>query len=56
MILRFLPAAIEAQIATLEKSYAGDKADKIEKTRFAIRRRGESYEIYVMEQTYQQPS
>jgi hypothetical protein len=56
VILRFLPTAIEDQIATLEKSYAGDKADKIEKTRFAIRRRGDGYEIYVLEQIYQQSS
>lgn len=54
LILKFLPPAIEQTVAALEKSYAGDKADRIEKTRFGIRRRGESYEIYVLEQTYQQ--
>jgi len=54
VILLFLPAAIEESFAKLEKSYAGDKADKVAKTRFGIRRKGEGYEVYVMEQTYQQ--
>lgn len=57
VILEFLPAQIEKLFADLEKSYAGDKADKVRKTRFGIRRKGEGYEIFVMEQTYQsQPS
>jgi hypothetical protein len=54
VILLFLPAPIESAFATLEKSYAGDKADRVQRTRFGIRRKGEGYEIYVMEQTYQQ--
>jgi hypothetical protein len=54
VILLFLPAPIESAFAALEKSYAGDKADKVQKTRFGIRRKGEGYEVYVMEQTYQQ--
>jgi hypothetical protein len=57
VILEFLPPQIEKLFADLEKSYAGDKADKVQKTRFGIRRKGEGYEIFVMEQTYQsQPS
>ncbi len=54
VILLFLPAPIEGAFAALEKSYAGDKADRVQRTRFGIRRKGEGYEIYVMEQTYQQ--
>jgi hypothetical protein len=52
IVLHFLPAEIETMVAEVEKSHAGDKADRIDRTRFGIRPRADGYEFYVMEQTY----
>ena len=52
IILKFLPPAVEAQLAALEKAYAGSKAAKLRKTRFGIQSAGQGYSFFVLEQTY----
>jgi hypothetical protein len=52
VILKFLPPAIEATLAQLEKTRAGDDYQKIRTTRFAIRLDSDAYAFYVIEQTY----
>jgi hypothetical protein len=50
VVLKVLPPAIEATLAGLEKTYAGDAADDVYKTRFGIRAAGDGYEFYVLDQ------
>ncbi len=52
IILKFLPPAVEAQLAALEKARAGSEAKNIRKTRFGIQSTGNGYSFYVLEQTY----
>ena len=52
VILKFLPAAVEAQLAALEKAYAGKEAKDIRKTRFGVKPAGDGYAFYVLEQTH----
>lgn len=52
LILKFLTPTVEAQLAGMERAQAGDRADKIRRTRFGIRPTASGYEFYVMDQTY----
>lgn len=52
LILKFLPPQVEAQLAGLEQAYAGERADRVRRTRFGIRPTPDGYEFYVMDQTY----
>lgn len=52
VILCFLPPKVEATLAELEKKQAGDKLPQVTKTRFGVRRKGDDYEVYVIEQTF----
>jgi len=51
-VLKFLPPEIEAALAKIERGYAGEKADVVQKTRFGIRPKADGYDFYVMEQSY----
>ncbi len=53
VVLKFLPPKVETHLAGLEKAYAGDRADSIRKTEFAIRPDGDGYQFYVLKQSYQ---
>ena len=50
VVLKILPADVEAKLAKLEKDYAGDDAGNVSKTQFGIRAAGDGYEFYVAEQ------
>ncbi len=50
VVLKILPAAVEATLAKLEKEHAGDELDNVSKTQFSIRAAGDGYEFYVSEQ------
>ena len=50
VVLKILPAEVEATLAKLEKDYAGDDAENVAKTQFSIRPAGDGYEFYVSEQ------
>lgn len=52
VIVCFMPREIEALIADLEKSYAGEKAGSVAKTRVGLRRKADGYEFFVVEQAY----
>lgn len=51
-VLHFLPPEVEAQLIDLEKRHAGEKASKIDKTRFGVRTKDDVFEWYVVEQSY----
>ena len=51
VILCFLPTKVEATLAELEKKKAAEKFPQVTKTRFGVRRKGDDYELYVIEQT-----
>ncbi len=53
VVLKLLRPEMEALLAEMEKSYAGSQANRIEKTRFGIRRNRDGYDIFVLEQTYE---
>ncbi len=53
LILKFLPAELEAQLATMEKAHAGQQAGNVRTTRFGIRPDASGYKFYVMDQTYE---
>jgi len=52
VVLKFHRPEMEALLAEMERSYAGSQANRIEKTRFGIRRNQDGYDIFVLEQTY----
>lgn len=52
LILKFLPEKWTQQLAGLEKAHAADKLENIRKTRFGVRKAGDGYEFYVIEQIY----
>jgi hypothetical protein len=52
VVLKFLRPEMESFLAEMEKSYAGGQANRIEKTRFSVRRTQNGYDIFVLEQTY----
>ena len=51
IVLKILPADLEAKLATLETEHAGDKEGTVVRTQFGIRAAGDGYEFYVAEQT-----
>jgi hypothetical protein len=52
-ILQFYPPEVEAQLAQAEKQHAGPRdVESIRKTVFGVRRAGDGYEFYVIEQHY----
>ncbi len=50
VVLKILPANVEAKLAELEKEHAGDDSGDVSKTQFGIRAAGDGYEFYVAEQ------
>ena len=53
IVLQFLPAEVEAQLAQLESAEAQDKPiEMIRKTVFEVRRKGAGYEFVVLAQRY----
>jgi hypothetical protein len=54
----YLPTAIEAKLASLERDYAQRKPEEIRRTRFAVRPtdKGAAYEFVVVEQDPPRPS
>lgn len=53
IIMQFLPKEVEDQLAGLERRAAGGRAaDSIERTAFRIRKTGDAYEFYVVEQSF----
>lgn len=55
LILKFLPAELEAKLAGMEYAHAGEKRDRIRATYFGVRRltgRGGGYEFHVLDQIY----
>ncbi|MFZ5829052.1 MAG: hypothetical protein ACOY3P_03155 [Planctomycetota bacterium] len=52
VVLKLLPPQLEQRLVDLEREYAGERADRVQKTRFAIRGRAPWFEFYVAEQWY----
>jgi hypothetical protein len=52
IVVQFITPEWEAKLATMEKNQAASKADRIGRTRFAIKRDGSGYAFYILEQTY----
>lgn len=54
----YLPTAVEAQLAALERDYAGREVTQIRRTRFALRPndKGDGYEFVVIEQDPPRPT
>ncbi len=52
IILKFLPPKLEAELVALERQRAGNEADQVKKTYFAIRSAGEGYRFEVTDQSY----
>jgi hypothetical protein len=50
VILKFLPPALETQLAGLEKQHAAGRSGAIVKTSFAVRAEGDGYALHVIEQ------
>ena len=50
VVLKIIPAAVEAKLAALEETRAGNQADKIRKTQFGVRKEGDEYLFFVMDQ------
>jgi hypothetical protein len=50
VILKFLPPALETQLAALEKKHAAGRPGAIVKTSFAVRTDGDGYALHVIEQ------
>jgi len=53
LILKFLPGELEAKLASMEKSRAGDQSGNVRATRFGVSPAGAGYKFYVMDQTYE---
>lgn len=51
VVLQFLPDAIEARLAAMEREFRGADPKRIGKTRFGVRPVGDKFEFYVIEQT-----
>jgi len=51
-VVQFLPPEIEEGLVDLEKSGAGDRADKVQWTRFGLRQRRTGFEFIVLEQGF----
>jgi hypothetical protein len=50
VILKFLPPALETQLAELEKQHAAGRPGAIQKTSFGVRVEGDGYALHVIEQ------
>lgn len=50
-IVQFLPPDVENTLARIELDFAGRKAHQIRRTIFSVRRRGNTYEFFVIDQT-----
>lgn len=51
VLVQFFPAPLEETLAQLEKAFKGKDAKQIRQTRFGVRRAGDGYEFYVIDQT-----
>ena len=51
IILKFLPPAVEARLAALEKMHAGREPAEILRTRFGISPEGSKYSFFVIQQS-----
>lgn len=52
IILKFLPPEVEEQLAQLEKVHAGDRIDRVYRTRFGISPHGKGYRFRMIDQTF----
>jgi hypothetical protein len=50
LILKFLSAEVEAQLAGLEKGFRGNDPKDIKRTRFGVRADGKGFQFYVIDQ------
>jgi hypothetical protein len=50
VLVQFIPATVENQLAQLERSYRNREPKKIRKTRFGVRTQGDGFEFYVADQ------
>lgn len=56
ILVQFLPPEVEQMLARVERAHAGDReVTEIRKTVFGVRRGGEGYEFYVIDQTFRYP-
>jgi hypothetical protein len=53
-IIKFLPPPLEAQLAALERDFAGESYNRLRFTRFGIRAEGDGFAFYVIEQGFRQ--
>ncbi len=53
LVLKFIPAELEARLSAMEKARAGDEANNVRATRFGISPDASGYKFYVMDQTYE---
>ncbi|MFO0944765.1 MAG: hypothetical protein U1D30_02280 [Planctomycetota bacterium] len=51
-IVQFFPAGLEDQLAKLERDFKGKEPKEIRQTRFGVRRKGDGFEFYVIDQSY----
>lgn len=52
--LQFVPPDVEDQLALLERQFANRTAEEISQTRFGIRREGDGFAFFVIDQQYHQ--
>jgi hypothetical protein len=50
VVLKFIRPEIEALLTEIAKGHAGDAANRIERTRFGVRRKRDGYDFFVLEQ------
>jgi hypothetical protein len=52
LIMKFLPPEVESALIQLERAKAGSDADEVRATYFGIKREGNGYAFYVIDQAY----
>ncbi|RMG00671.1 MAG: hypothetical protein D6741_06395, partial [Planctomycetota bacterium] len=52
IILKFLPPEVERRLYELEQARAGNRADRVLRTRFGIRPQGGGFDFFVIDQSY----
>ena len=50
VVLKFIRPEIESLLTEIAKGHAGDSANRIERTRFGVRRKRDGYDFFVLEQ------
>ena len=51
-LLKFVPHETELKLLKAEEALAGPRVNRIVRTRFGVKKAGDGYEFYVIEQTY----